>query len=202
MEIIKYIVICVSGYVFGSVNFSILISRLIHKSDIRRKGSGNAGATNMARSYGLAAGIEALIGDMMKTSLALLDGYFISGSIGMCISGFFCIIGHCYPVFYDFKGGKGVAVACVIVAFICPELLLVCVPVFLIVVGLSRKVSLGSILASAVLLAGMFLKKSPVEVFSLGVFTALIILFRHKDNIQRLIKGTEPDFALPKRKKK
>ena len=200
MEFLKYIVVGVSGYIYGSVNFSILLSRFFHKSDIRRKGSGNAGATNMARSYGLAAGIEALIGDMLKTVLALLCGYFILNNIGMCIAGIFCVTGHCYPVFYDFKGGKGVAVGAVIAAAVHPVLSLVCLLSFFITAGLSRKVSLGSVLSAAVLIIGLFIVPLPPVRIVLAAYTALLVIFRHRDNIKRLLSGTEPDFNLPKHK--
>jgi Predicted membrane protein len=106
MEIIKSIVIALGGYIYGSVNFSVLISSIFHKRDIRRTGSGNAGATNMARLFGIKAGLGTMLGDMFKTVLALLTGYFILGKVGICISGIFCLLGHCFPVFYEFRGGK------------------------------------------------------------------------------------------------
>ena len=200
MSILRYVVTVFSGYIFGSVSFSVLISTLIHKADIRSGGSGNAGATNMARSFGLAAGLETLAGDMFKTLLALFCGYFILGSVGLGISGAACLLGHCWPVFYDFRGGKGVSAGAVIYLFISPILFIPSVAVFIIVALITRKVSPASLAAAIAFALFICLSPALIEFKLLAVFTALVIIFRHRDNIVRLIHNEEPDFKLPHRK--
>ena len=202
MTVLKYIVTIFLGYIFGSVSFSVMISEIFHKVDIRKRGSGNAGATNMARSFGLGAGLGTMFGDMFKTALALLGGYFILGTPGMCIAGAFCVIGHCWPVFYEFRGGKGISAGAIIALFISWKLLALIAVVFLIGAFLSKKVSLGSILAAATMMISVFFISNLMSFRILAVFTAVIVLYRHIPNIRRLIRGEEPDFKLPSHKRK
>lgn len=202
MTVLKYIVSIFLGYIFGSVSFSVMISEIFHKVDIRKRGSGNAGATNMARSFGLGAGLGTMFGDMLKTALALLGGYFILGTPGMCIAGAFCVVGHCWPVFYEFKGGKGISAGAVIGLFISWKLLVLLAVVFLLGAFISKKVSLGSVLAAVAMMVGVFFFTDLLSLRILAVFTAAVVLFRHIPNIRRLIRGEEPDFKLPSRKKK
>ena len=200
MDILRYIVTAITGYIMGSVSFSILISKLFHKTDIRDCGSGNAGATNMARAYGLSAGLNTMIGDMFKTGLAILNGYFILGRIGICIAALFCLLGHCFPVFYDFRGGKGVSAGAVIAFAISSLLLLIILAVFLIVAFATRKVSAGSLAAALSMPLAAFFLHCGTDYFVLSAIVAVIIIIRHRANIQRLINGTEPDFSVPSTK--
>ena len=202
MIVLKYIVTIFLGYIFGSVSFSVMISEIFHKVDIRKRGSGNAGATNMARSFGLGAGLGTMFGDMFKTALALLGGYFILGTPGMCIAGALCVVGHCWPVFYEFKGGKGISAGAIIALFISWKLLVLIAVVFLLGAFISKKVSLGSVLAAATMLIAVFFITDLLSFRILAVFTAVIVLFRHSPNIRRLIRGEEPDFKLPSHKRK
>lgn len=202
MTVLKYIVSIFLGYIFGSVSFSVMISEIFHKVDIRKRGSGNAGATNMARSFGLGAGLGTMFGDMLKTALALLGGYFILGTPGMCIAGAFCVVGHCWPVFYEFRGGKGISAGSIIALFISWKLLAVIAAVFLLGAFISKKVSLGSVLAAVTMIIAVFFITDLTSFRILAVFTATIVLFRHIPNIRRLIRGEEPDFSLPSKKKK
>lgn len=202
MEVLKYVVTAVSGYIFGSVSFSVLISTIFHKSDVRSSGSGNAGATNMARSYGIWAGLETMLGDMLKTILALLCGYFILGRVGFSIAGATCLLGHCYPVFYEFKGGKGVSAGAILALAIHPLLFAAVVAVFLIMAFLTKKVSVGSLSGALAMAAGAVISGQPPEFIALAVFTCLIVFIRHSANIKRLVKGEEPDFKPAKLHKK
>ena len=102
------------AYVLGSLNFSIILSKTIFRQDVREGGSGNAGATNMARRFGKSAGILTLLGDMLKAAAALYIGHLLAGEWGMAVAGPFCQLGHCFPAYYHFKGGKGVSVGLVI----------------------------------------------------------------------------------------
>ena len=111
MDILKIAAIAVAGYILGSINIAVIVSYLFFKDDIRDKGSHNAGSTNMARVYGFGAGILTFGGDIVKTILSMLLGRWLFGDIGFMIGGGACLIGHCWPVFFKFKGGKGVAVS-------------------------------------------------------------------------------------------
>ena len=202
MTVFKYIVTITLGYIFGSVSFSVMISEIFHKVDIRKRGSGNAGATNMARSFGLGAGLGTMLGDMAKTALALLGGYFILGTPGMCIAGAFCVVGHCWPVFYEFKGGKGISAGAIIALFISWKLLAVIATVFLLGAFISKKVSLGSVLAALTMSIAVFFITDTMSFRILAVFTSVVVLYRHIPNIRRLIRGEEPDFKLPRKKKR
>ena len=102
MEILKYLFICVGGYLLGSVSISIILSRAFGV-DIRKKGSGNAGATNMARSFGLLAGFATLAGDFLKAVIVMYVGWRLCGDWGLMAGGMACTTGHCFPLFYDLR---------------------------------------------------------------------------------------------------
>ena len=202
MTVFRYIVTIYIAYLCGSVSFSIMISTIFHKVDIRKRGSGNAGATNMARSFGLGAGLGTLFGDMVKAAIALLAGYFILGVTGMCIAGSACLIGHCWPLFYDFRGGKGISVGAIIALFISWKLLALIAVIFFLAAVLSKKVSVGSVAAAVAMGVAGFFMPVPLSLQLLSLFTSLLVLLRHIPNLRRLIKGEEPDFRLPTPKKK
>ena len=109
MEVLKYLLVIVAGYLLGSISVSVCLSVGMGR-DVRKEGSGNAGATNMARVFGMKAGVITLLGDMVKAALAVLLGYLLLGDMGLMAGGIACIVGHCFPVFHQFKGGKGVSV--------------------------------------------------------------------------------------------
>lgn len=201
MTVFRYIVTIYIAYLCGSVSFSVMISTLFHKVDIRKRGSGNAGATNMARSFGLGAGLGTLFGDMIKTAIALLAGYFILDVTGMCIAGSACLIGHCWPLFYDFKGGKGISAGAVIALFISWKLLAIIAVVFFVVAIATRKVSAGSVSAALAMGILCWFMPLPLSLKLLALFTSILVILRHLPNIRRLIRGEEPDFKLPSRKK-
>ena len=108
MDVLKYIFIIVGGYLLGSVSISIILSRMLG-TDVRKKGSGNAGATNMARTFGLLAGFATLAGDFLKAVIVMYAGYRLCGDWGLMAGGMACTTGHCFPIFYGFRGGKGLA---------------------------------------------------------------------------------------------
>ena len=114
MNILKYLLVIVVGYLLGSLSISVILSRNVMGSDVRSHGSGNAGATNMARVFGMKAGVMTLAGDMLKALIAMWLGKLLLGDIGLAVSGIACIVGHCFPVFHDFKGGKGISVGAAI----------------------------------------------------------------------------------------
>ena len=189
------------GYLLGSLSFSILLSRMIG-TDIRKQGSGNAGATNMTRVFGWGAGIATLAFDFMKAVLAIMIGRALLGDIGACLSGIAVMTGHCFPVFYHFKGGKGIATGAGVGLMIDWRVLLVIVTVFLIAALLSKKVSLGSLCAAVAIIPATFIFAASVPMIILALFSALLAVYRHTENIRRLISGTEPDFRAGKMQKK
>ena len=194
MEIYKYILVASAGYLLGSLSMSIILSRAVLGEDVRRKGSGNAGATNMARVYGLKAGALTLGGDVLKASLSMLIGWLLLGDVGLALGGIASLVGHCFPVYYNFRGGKGVSVGAAVALAIDWRVFLSIVLVFALAAFLSKKVSLGSVCAAvAISITSLIFQVSrPNLIFA--VFGMLLVVFQHRENIKRLINGTEPDF--------
>ena len=142
--IICGIVLTVVPYLLGSINFAIIISGKSYGDDVRSHGSGNAGMTNMLRTYGKKAAALTLLGDAFKAILAAIVGYYMMGMYGAYIAGFFCVLGHTFPIFFKFKGGKGVATSGMVIFMISPITGVFCLLTFLVVVFGTRYVSLGS----------------------------------------------------------
>lgn len=208
-------VIAVVAYLLGSVNWAIIITRLLLRRDIRDMGSGNAGATNVLRSQGALPAALTLIGDAGKGVLAALAGGWImlwlatgtetfpSESLvmfGRYVAAIFVVVGHMFPVFYGFRGGKGVATICGLLAVLDWRVWLLCVSVFALVVLLSRMVSLGSVCAGVCIIAMTFVFRlfadgMPMETVwfctvGIGVPVTLAIV-KHGGNIRRILAGTE-----------
>lgn len=197
MGFLKYLLTTVIGYIFGSINIAVLISTVFFKKDVRDLGSRNAGSTNMARVFSLGAGFATLAGDILKTVLAILVGRMLLGSEnGLIVASVACLIGHCRPVFFNFKGGKGVAVSAAIGLMTDWRILLVAVITFAAVAALSRRVSLASMISvltfpvTDVIFRGF----RPWE-FGMAVFVALAVIALHSENIKRLAAGTEKPFT-------
>ena len=202
MEVIKYAAVIISGYLLGSVSASILLSRSAWGGDVRGKGSGNAGATNMARVYGLGAGFLTLGCDMLKAVLACWIGSLLLGDVGLAVGGICCMIGHCFPVFHRFKGGKGISVGAALGLMIDWRVFVCIIGVFLIVAFLSKKVSLGSVFASVGIAAFSIVFQVGTPKIVLAVCAMCLAIFQHRSNIKRLLNGTEPDFKAAGGKKK
>lgn len=202
MIILKYILTAVCAYFFGSVSVSILLSRSVMNADVRAHGSGNAGATNMARVFGLRMGAVTLAGDMLKAALAMLLGFALLGERGMCVAGALCLVGHCYPALHEFRGGKGVSVGTAVFLAADWRVLAVAVVFFALAALLSRKVSLGSLTAAVSGFAAAAYLALPLPRLLLVAFTMLLVILRHRENIIRLVRGTEPDFTLGSAKRR
>lgn len=202
MIVLKYILTAVSAYFFGSVSVSILLSRSVMNADVRAHGSGNAGATNMARVFGLRMGAVTLAGDMLKAALAMLLGFALLGERGMCVAGALCLVGHCYPALHEFRGGKGVSVGTAVFLAADWRVLAVAVVFFALAALLSRKVSLGSLAAAVSGFAAAAYLALPLPRLLLVAFTMLLVILRHRENIIRLVRGTEPDFTLGSAKRR
>lgn len=194
MEIVKYIVIIAAAYLLGSLNMGVIISKALPGGDVRRKGSGNAGATNMARVYGWTAGIGTLVGDMLKAAAAMFIGYKLSGHWGLAVAGVSVMLGHCFPVFHGFKGGKGISVGGAISIGMGWPFAACVFGSFIIGAVATKKVSFGSLCGAAAIAVSPFLFNAPLPYKIMGVCCGVFATWRHVPNIKRLIKGTEPDF--------
>lgn len=135
------------SYLFGSVNFALILSKYVYHDDIRRHGSGNAGFTNMRRTFGTKAGVFTLLGDFGKTIVGVLGGMLLFGADVATLAGLSCVLGHCFPIFYKFKGGKGVAAAGTMCLILDPVVFLILIAMFILVVLSTKYLSLGSIMA-------------------------------------------------------
>jgi glycerol-3-phosphate acyltransferase PlsY len=191
------------AYLIGGMPFGYWFVRLRAGKDIRSMGSGNIGATNVQRTQGMKAGLVVLLLDILKGFLAVVLSAWLSrgDAAALALAAVFVMIGHCFPVFLRFKGGK--AVACYIGAFlyIAPWALLVVAVLFVAIVALWRYMSMGSILGAALFPVFYWIMYRPPAVLLLmSIFCGLLIIFRHKANIDRLINGNENVFSLKGRK--
>ncbi len=202
MDILKIAAIAVAGYILGSINIAVIVSYLFFKDDIRDKGSHNAGSTNMARVYGFGAGILTFGGDIVKTILSMLLGRWLFGDIGFMIGGGACLIGHCWPVFFKFKGGKGVAVSAGIAFMYDWRAALVLIGLFLIICLITRFVSLGSLIAVTLFPAALAIIGGTEPImYVLPIALVIIVWVKHIGNIKRLVKGEENKFSFGHSKK-
>lgn len=190
----KYFTVITISYMLGSFCASIPLSKRMYGADVRSLGSGNAGATNVARCFGIKAGLIVLFCDMLKTVAAMLIGRLMSGESGMALAGAFCIIGHCFPVYFSFRGGKGVSVGAAIALMQGIWVFLTVMAVFFIVAFGGKKVSLASILAAVSLPIFSMVFNKPLQLVIMSVFSCVLVIFMHRENIKRLINGTESDF--------
>lgn len=198
--VFRYSVCAVIGYLLGSVSGAILLSRFVFKQDVRTQGSGNAGATNAARVFGLGAGLLTFLFDFLKCVLAMFLGGRIAGTAGMVLAGAACLIGHCFPDFSHFRGGKAVSAGAAVGLMIDWRLFLLIMVVFLLLAFACRRVSLASISASIALAACACLFTKEPLLLVLAVFTCILVIVMHRGNIKRLLNGTEPAFKPGHRK--
>lgn len=202
MEILKYILIIVGSYLLGSVSMSIIMSKTVLGGDVREQGSGNAGATNMARVFGWGAGFLTLAGDVGKAALAMYLGWLWVGDIGLALGGIASTLGHCFPVFYGFKGGKGVSVGLAVAFAVNWKVAAIALSIFIIIAVCTKKVSLGSVCAAASIIVCSIVMSVGVPKMILGITVPAIVIIQHRGNIRRLIDGTEKDFKAGKRPEK
>lgn len=192
------------AYLIGSVPFGYLIVRLKTGGDVRASGSGNIGATNVLRTTGRAAGILTLLLDFAKGWFAVWLASRLAGAdpVWMSLSAVAVLLGHAYPVFLRFKGGKAVASALGAFLFLTPPAIAAVTLVFVVTVALTRYISLGSVLAAGLFpLAVWMIAHPPLPVFFASVFTGVFIVYRHSANIRRLREGTERVLSLGARKR-
>lgn len=212
---IGYIIMAIIAYCIGSVNFSVIISKKVAGFDVREKGSGCAGSTNMLRSVGKKAAAITLLCDILKGVIAIAISIIIGNMIDgvdkellLQIAGIAVVIGHTFPVFFGFKGGKGVATSLGILLMSNWKIGLICLVFALVIIALTRMVSLGSC-GAAILFPVLTLfindsytvltdgKKGSVYLIY-SVILAAIVLYNHRSNIKRLLNGTENKLSFKK----
>ena len=201
--IATYILMAVIAYAIGSVNFSVIISKRIAGFDVREKGSGNAGSTNMLRSVGKGPAALTLILDISKGLIAILIALLIgkiaseaNTAILVQLAGFFVVLGHTFPVFFGFKGGKGVATSLGVLLLINPLIGVICLVFALVVMIFTRMVSLGSIMAAILFpVLTLFIKDGYIAdqytYIIFGIAMAVLVIFNHRTNLKRIYTGTE-----------
>ena len=194
------------GYFLGSMNFAVIISKIKFHEDIRTKGSGNAGATNMSRTYGKAAGIATLAGDILKAVIPVLTAKLLVGDAFGYLTGLMCALGHAFPCYYKFKGGKCVAVTAAVILVMEPIAFLFLFVIFAAVLLATKYVSLASIFSALIspvivhnVVTAKNFDKSHMGVVFL-IVQCLLVVFLHRGNIKRLLNGTESKFAFKKKK--
>ena len=211
--LILYLIACVIAYLLGSIPFGFVLVKVFRGEDIRLSGSGNIGATNVARSGAKALGIATLVLDALKGSLAVAVAWLLSQtslnycSDGPCIAArqlmsaaaLAAILGHMFPVWLRFKGGKGVATALGVFVVLFPTALVFSLGIFLLTVVLTRYVSLGSILAAiAFPIAAYFFNHATWQSLAPVCGICLLVIAKHHQNISRLLSGTEHRFGAEK----
>lgn len=205
---LAYVIMAIIAYLIGSVNFSVIISKKMAGFDVREKGSGNAGTTNMLRSVGKKAAALTLILDVLKGVLAIGIAILVAHieqeadpAIMVSVAGVFVVLGHTFPIFFGFKGGKGIATSLGVLLVINWQIGLICLVFALILMALTRMVSLGSIMAAilfpvlTMFIADNYIVESIAEnrlvYIIFGIVMAIIVLFNHRTNLKRILNGTE-----------
>ena len=195
-----FAVIAISAYLLGSLSFAIIVCKMALHKDIRDYGSGNAGLTNAYRTMGASKTLLVLLGDIAKGAAAVAIGALLGGPLGKLIAGVFVILGHMFPVYFGFRGGKGVLVGAVMLALFDWRIFLIALALFLIAVVFTRWISLGSVLGAASFPITMFIfYRDPVMVgIAFGMAVAVIIM--HRANIGRMLRGEENKFSFKSKK--
>ncbi len=214
-QILALVIVFVAAYLFGSLNSAIIVCKLLKHDDIRKYGSKNAGLTNVLRTYGKSVALITLLCDLFKGIFAVTLAKTIVGNmLGIVyfgeylfigyVAGLAVVLGHVFPIYYGFRGGKGVLTSCTTMLAIDPLSMSIALLVFIVVVILTRYVSLGSIIAAAVypiatLITQLLLGTKGVLInTAFAGMLALIVIIKHRTNIIRLVKGTENKLALKK----
>ncbi|MGI6175286.1 MAG: glycerol-3-phosphate 1-O-acyltransferase PlsY [Christensenellales bacterium] len=202
MTWLTYVACGAIGYLLGCFSTAYIASTLIARKDIRNYGSGNAGTSNMLRTFGVTMGILTFIGDVAKGVGAVLLGRLIGGALGECLAGFFVIIGHIYPFVLGFKGGKGIATIAGVLCVIYPVPGLILVGACVLIIALTRMVSVGSLIGCVAMpIMSYFLGPDHYCRIVMFLLIAIVSIVAHRSNIVRLLKGTENKFDFSKLKK-
>lgn len=222
MIAVAYSLIAIISYLLGSLNFGVILSNKLKNDDVRNHGSGNAGTTNMLRNYGKKYAALTIIGDMLKVAVAILLAFGIlrlfpdtlvnndlyNGLISKVdqtmlvksFAGFFCVLGHIFPCFFKFKGGKGVATAGGMVFVIDWRIALILLAIFVIVLALTKYVSLGSIVMALLYPVFIFVFHRSIVLTAIALVFTVIVIVAHRQNIVKLLNHTESKITDKKKK--
>lgn len=188
---INLVLVSVLAYLTGNFATAYLVSKAAAKIDIRNFGSGNAGSTNVLRVLGAKPAAITFVGDALKGAIAVLIGGYIAGSYGQALAGLFVVIGHNWPIVLKFKGGKGIATTIGLMLPIDPIMVLVIVAAGVTLIAFTKYVSLGSIFGMVAFPAAMIITQKPYEYMAMSIILSVMAVYRHRNNISKLIKGTE-----------
>lgn len=201
----SYIIIAIIAYAIGSINFSVILSKKMAGFDVREKGSGNAGSTNMLREVGKKAAVLTLVCDILKgvvsILIALLIGKIVKNvdrALLIQIAGILVVIGHTFPIFFGFKGGKGVATSFGVLLMVNWKIGFICLTFALVIIIASKMVSMGSIGAAILFpVLTIFINEhyivsaSGLKYFIFSLILAVFVIFNHRENVKRILNGTE-----------
>ena len=201
-----YIIVAVIAYLIGSISFSVIISKKVAGFDVREKGSKNAGATNVLRTVGKKAGAMTLLCDLLKGVVAMLVAMLIGNiaknsdaTLIMQIAGIAVVLGHTFPLFFGFKGGKGVATTLGVLLVVNWQIALIALVFAIVVIAITKMVSLGSISAAILVpILALFLQSN---YFIFALILALFIVYNHRTNIKRIAEGKENKLGSKKENK-
>ncbi len=200
-----YVLVGLVAYLLGSISFSIIFSKKFAGFDVREKGSKNAGTTNVLRTVGKKAAILTLICDILKGVIAVLFAILaskiwtdVNAEPLKYLAGLFAIIGHTFPVYYGFKGGKGVATSLGVLLVVNPEIGIICLVFALIIMIATRWVSLGSIMAALLFPILTVFMVENLYAKAISILIGLLVIFNHRSNIKRLKNGTENKLSFKK----
>jgi len=190
---LKYIIVAILAYTIGSFSSAYVLGKVLKNKDIRAYGSGNAGATNAVRVFGKKIGAMAFLLDVLKGVLAVYIGNMILGYDGKLIAGLFAVIGHNWPIFFNFKGGKGIATSFGIWLSIHWPSAVITLIVFIIVAITTKYISLSSISSALAAPIAVLIMKRPFDMkfFIVILLLSILAVFRHRSNIKRLLEGKE-----------
>ncbi len=191
MEFLNSLLAALIAYLLGSVSFAYIITKMKTGKDIRTIGSGSAGTTNTARAVGKKLAMVVMALDVLKGVAAALIGLWLAGDTGGLLGFVFVIVGHMFPVFFGFHGGKGVACAAGACLALSPMVFIPALIAFVLPIALTGYVSLGSIMACLTLIVTVFVLPEPTLLRVLYLLMACAVLFMHRANIKRLLNGTE-----------
>lgn len=200
MTLTRFVIIAVCAYLLGSLSFAIIVSKVTLGKDIRDYGSGNAGLTNAYRTMGAGKTLFVLLGDIAKGAAAVSIGMILAGPVGKLVAGIFVILGHMFPVYFGFRGGKGVLVGAVMLALFDWRIFLIAFVLFFAAVAITRWISLGSILGaiSFPITITIFYRDPVLTAMAFGMAAAVV--FMHRSNIMRMLRGQENRFSFKRKK--
>lgn len=188
----EYVIFAIIAYLLGSIPSALIVGKMGYKIDIRKHGSGNLGATNTFRVLGIKAGIIVTIADILKGTIATLPPLLVDVEIYRLVIGLFAVVGHTYPIFAKFKGGKAVATSGGIILGVSPLLFVSAVVVFIFTLYISKYVSLSSIITAVITVIVAILLNESKGLIAVTCAIAIFVSYRHKTNIKRIQNGTEP----------